>query len=145
MELNRDEEGLSAEQQLLLQVIYDRFREHGKWPTFISVDRLLRREHGANTRAVFNALPDSLVAKPRQGMGPTDTDELILRLPGIEACTGDSEDTERVVRLLRWFAEQEMAFIPPAGSEDTMPTRHLGRGGCIPRTLRDQSWRCCRA
>jgi hypothetical protein len=76
---------LSAEQQLVLQTIYDRFREDGKWPTFISIDRPLRREHRIDTRAVFKSLPDSLVVKSRQGMGPTDTDELTLRLPGIEA------------------------------------------------------------
>jgi hypothetical protein len=119
--LNGDEETLSTEQRLVLQTIYDRFREHGKWPTFIAVDRLLRRQHGMNTRAIFNSVPDSLVVKPRQGMGPTDTDELTLRLPGIEACQGGREDTDRVVRLLRWFAEQEMAFTPPDGSEETMP------------------------
>lgn len=117
--MNSGEEGLSA--QLVLQAIYDRFREHGKWPTFISVDRPLRREHGINTRAIFNSLPDSLVVKPRQHMGPTDTDELILRLPGVEACQGGREDTERLVRLLCWFAEQETAFTPPPGGEETMP------------------------
>jgi len=119
--LNSDEGTLSAEQQLVLQTIYDRFREHGKWPTFISVDRPLRRQHGMNTRAVSSSLPDSLVVKSRQGMGPTDTDELVLRLPGIEACQGGREDTERLVGLLRWFAEQEMAFTSPDGSEETMP------------------------
>lgn len=112
---------LTGEQRLVLQTIYDRFRESGKWPTFISVDRLLRRDHGINTRAVFNSLPDSLVVKPRQGMGPVDTDELVLRLKGIEGCLGGREDAERIVRLLRWFAELEMAFTPPTGSEETMP------------------------
>jgi hypothetical protein len=116
-----EEETPGDEQQLVLQTIYDRFREHGTWPTFISIDRPLRREHGINTRAVFMSLPDWLVVKPRQVMGPTDTDDLVLRLLGIEACRGGSEDTERFVRLLRWFAEQEMAFIPPPGDEDTMP------------------------
>jgi hypothetical protein len=121
MGLDADEGALSPEQQLVIQAVYDRFRGDGKWPTFLSVDRPLRREHGINTRAVFKSLPDSLVTKPRQGMGPTDTDELILRLPGIEICEGGREDTERFVRVLRWFAEQEVAYAPPPDGDDQMP------------------------
>jgi hypothetical protein len=132
--LSSGEEGLSAEQQIVLQAIYDRFREHGKWPAFISVDRSLRREHGLNTCAVFSSLPGSLVVKPRQHMGPADTDDLILRLPGIEACQGGSEDTDRFVRLLRWLAEQEMAFTPPPGKEETTPRVTSEEAGRASRT-----------
>ena len=96
MELDSDEGVLNVEQQLLLQTIYDRFRADGKWPTFISIDRPLRREHDIDTRAAFKSLPDSFVVKSRQGMGPTDTDELTLRLPGIEVCQGGREDTDRL-------------------------------------------------
>lgn len=112
---------LSDGQRLVLQAIYDRFREHGRWPTFISIDRPLRREHRMDTRAVLNSLPESLVYKSRLAMGPSDTDELKLRLPGIAVCAGGREDCERFVRLLPWFAEQEVAFTPPTDSEDTMP------------------------
>lgn len=119
--MDRDETALTDAQQRVLQAIYDRFRDHGEWPTFISIDRPLRREHGMDTRAVFNSIPDSFVVKPRQVMGPTDTDQLILRLPGIDVSVGGRQDTERFVRLLRWFAEQEVAFAPPPESEDTMP------------------------
>jgi hypothetical protein len=120
-EIGQPEVGLSAEQQLVLQAIYDHFRSHGNWPAFISIDRPLRREHGINTRITFNSLPDSLVVKPRQHMGPTDTDELTLRLSGIEACEGGRADTERFVRVVRWFAEREMAFVPPPGGDQEMP------------------------
>jgi hypothetical protein len=118
---NDEAASLGDEQRLVLQAIYDRFREYGKWPSFISVNRPLRREHGIDTRAIFKSLPDSLVVKPRQGMGPTDTDDLVLRLQGIEACRGGSEDTDRFVRMLRWFADQELAYDPPPGDDDTMP------------------------
>jgi hypothetical protein len=121
MESNDYEGALSPEQRLVLQTVYDRFRRDGKWPTFISIDRPLRREHGINTRLVFTSLPDSLVIKSRQSMGPTDTDELVLRLQGIEICEGGREDTDRFVRLLRWSAEQEMAYTPPDDSENEMP------------------------
>jgi hypothetical protein len=51
-EVDSGEQELSAGQQLVLQTIYDRFRERGKWPAVISVDRPLRREHGIDTRAI---------------------------------------------------------------------------------------------
>lgn len=119
--MSTDSSALSPEQRSVLQAIYDRFKRSGKWPTFLTVDRPLRREHGMNTRAVFNSLPAALVIHPRHGMGPTDGDELRLRLAGIELCDGGREDTERFVRMLRWFAKQELAYTPPADEEDHMP------------------------
>jgi hypothetical protein len=121
MTLSAESNVLSPEQQSVLQAIYDRFRRTGKWPTFLTVDRPLRREHGMNTRAVFNSLPEPLVIHRRNGMGPNDGDELRLQLAGIELCDGGPEDTQRFVRMLRWFAEQELAYTPPAGEEDQMP------------------------
>ena len=70
MTLSAESNALSPEQRSVLQAIYDRFRRSGKWPTFLTVDRPLRREHGMNTRAVFNSLPEPLVIHPRNGMGP---------------------------------------------------------------------------
>jgi hypothetical protein len=121
MTLNADGNVLNPEHQLVLRAIYDRFRKSGKWPTFLTVDRPLRREHGINTRVVFNSLPESLVVHPRQGIGPPDNDELKLRLAGIELCDGRQGETARFVRMLRWFAEQELAYTPSAGEEDQMP------------------------
>jgi hypothetical protein len=121
MTLNADGNVLNPEHRLVLHAIYDRFRKSGKWPTFLTVDRPLRRQHGMNTRVVFNSLPESLVVRPRQGIGPADNDELKLRLAGIELFDGRQGDTERFVRMLRWFAEQELAYTPPAGEEDQMP------------------------
>ena len=36
----------SAQQNSVLQGIYDYFRAHGSWPTFIAIDRPFRREYG---------------------------------------------------------------------------------------------------
>jgi hypothetical protein len=119
--LNANDDVLNPEQRVILQAIYDRFRQNGKWPTFLTVDRPLRRGHGMNTRVVFNSLPESFVLHPRQGMGPADSDELKLRLAGIELCDGGGEDTEQFVHMLRWFAEQELAYTPPVGEEEQMP------------------------
>jgi hypothetical protein len=82
----------------------------------------LRREHGIDTAALVLTLPESLIVQPRPGnLRPVANDELRLRLLGIHACQGGSDDTERFVRLLRWLAQQEMAYEPDPDSGETMP------------------------
>ena len=104
-----DGASLTAEQRLVLQAVYDHFREHASWPTFITIDRPLRREHGLDTAAIFLSLPDSLTVGPRPGgLRPIATDELRLRLPGIQACAGG----RRGYRALRPVAP----LARPAGS-----------------------------
>lgn len=119
--MNSDAEPLTAEQRLVLQAVYDRFREDGAWPAFITIDRPLRREHGLDTSAVFLSLPDSLVIKSRPGTGFAPNEELRLRLRGIDACAGSSEDLERFVRLLPWLAQRELDFEPEPGAVETEP------------------------
>lgn len=112
----------TAEQWLVLQAIYDHFRAHANWPTFISIDRPLRREHYIDTGAIVVSMPEALMAPPRPGkLRPVAADELRLTLLGIAHCEGGSGDIERFVRLLRWLAEQEMAYEPGPGSAETMP------------------------
>lgn len=118
--MNPEVAALTTEQQAVLQAVYDHFREHAAWPTFITIDRRIRRQHGWNTGTIVMSLPESMIVLPRQSLRPIATDELHLRLLGIHACQGGSEDTDRFIRLLRWLAEQEMAYEPQPGG-DTMP------------------------
>lgn len=112
---------LTDQQRTLLQDIYDYFREHATWPKFITIDRPIRRARKWDTAAIVQSLPKSVIVSPRQGLRPVRDDELRLRLLGIEACKGGSEDTARFVRLLRWLAEREEAYEPPADSDEDMP------------------------
>lgn len=114
-------ETLTFEQQLVLQAIYDRFREHGSWPTFITVDRPLRRAHNLDTKSVFLSLPDHLVVKPLPNMLGADA-ELRLRLLGVLQCEGGAEDANCFVRLLPWLAQKEVEFEPQPGSPDSDPS-----------------------
>jgi hypothetical protein len=41
---------LPTKQFVILQATYDHFRAHANWPTFISIGRPLRREHGKRLR-----------------------------------------------------------------------------------------------
>ncbi|MGH3255110.1 MAG: hypothetical protein ACRDOU_06810 [Streptosporangiaceae bacterium] len=120
--MSTEASSLTAEQRLVLQTVYDHFHTHASWPSFISIDRPLRREHGIDTAALVLTLPESLIVQPRPGnLRPVAADELRLRLLGIHACQGGSDDTERFVQLLRWLAQQEMAYEPEPDSKETMP------------------------
>lgn len=113
---------LTVQERAVLQAIYDHFRELGMWPSFIAIDRPIRREHRWDTGAIILSLPASLIVQPRPGnLRPIASDELRLRLLGIQACDGSAEDTERFVRTLRWLAEREETYEPPAGSGDELP------------------------
>jgi hypothetical protein len=112
---------LTTEQQIVLQAIYDHFRRTGTWPTFITIDRPIRRDHGWNTANIVLSLPESLIVPPRQGMPPIPTDELRLHLQGVAQCKDGSRDTRHFVEVLRWLAQREASYEPPPGSETDMP------------------------
>jgi hypothetical protein len=113
---------LTEQQTTVLQAIYDYFRAHAAWPAFIAIDRPIRRTHGWDTATIILSIPESLIVPPRPGgLRPIETDELRLRLQGIQACRGGAEDTGRFVRVLRWFAEREMAHEPQGDVTDEMP------------------------
>jgi hypothetical protein len=113
---------LSEQETAVLQAIYDYFREHAAWPTFITIDRPIRRAHGWDTAAIVQSLPESVIVASQHGRRrPIADDELRLRLLGFLAVRGSSSDTERFVRLLRWLAEREMAYEPTPGDTSGMP------------------------
>ena len=116
------EVSLTAEQQLVLQTIYDRFRADGAWPPFITVDRPLRRTHGLDVVAILQSIPESLLFSPRPGgLAPTADDRLRLTLRGVAACQNGPEDIDRLFRLLRWFAQREVEFEPQPGADESEP------------------------
>jgi hypothetical protein len=55
--VNPEVASLTTEQQAVLQAIYDYFHEHAAWPTFITIDRPIRREHRWDTGAIVLSLP----------------------------------------------------------------------------------------
>ena len=113
---------LSAQQNSVLQGIYEYFRTHGSWPTFIAIDRPFRRKYGIGTAPIVQSLPKSMIVEPRSGgLPPMASDELRLRLPGIAQCMGSSRDTRPFVEVLRWLAEKEAAYEPQPGNDADMP------------------------
>jgi hypothetical protein len=135
---------LASDQHELLQAVYDRFRADGTWPTFISVDRPMRRAQAMDTGAVVQTIPESLLLRPRPGNHRPNSDDLLrLTLRGIAACDGSDDDIDHFVRLLRWLAEKEIEFEPVPGAAETMPRvtlaeirGHLGLTETDPGPLR---------
>ena len=127
---------LSEEQHLILQSVYDRFQADCMWPTFITVDRPLRRSHGLDTGSAIQSIPEALLIRSQPGnYRPNPADQVRLTLLGIAACAGSEDDIDRFVRLLRWLAQRELEYEPTAGTTETMPRvtstevgRYLGLG-----------------
>jgi hypothetical protein len=116
-----DSTPLTAAPQTVLQAIYDYFSARGTWPTFIQIDRPIRREHGWDTADIVQQLPASVLVRPRGNFRPVPQDELRLTLEGIAACRGSEQDTARFVQTLRWLAQQEVDYQPATDTDDPMP------------------------
>lgn len=135
---------LAPDQRQLLQAIYDRFRADSTWPTFISVDRPLRRAERMDTGAVAQAIPQSLLLRPMPGNYRPNPDDLLrLTIRGIAASDGSDDDIDHFVRLLRWLAQKEIDFEPTPDATETMPRitsaevrEHLGLSEADPGPLR---------
>jgi hypothetical protein len=59
---------LIQQERAILQALYDYFREYGTWPTFITIDRPIRRKHHWDTGAIILRLPASLIVEPHRAM-----------------------------------------------------------------------------
>jgi hypothetical protein len=105
-------EQLDAGQRRLVQAIYDRFHHTGTWPTFDEVDRPLRREGLDDPLKVLQSLPEGITLGSYRWMPVSPTDQLRLKIFGIELCHGGDVDVSRFVRLLPWLAQKELSFEP---------------------------------
>jgi len=92
----------TAEQRLVLQAVYDHFREHARWPTFITIDRPLRREHGLDTAAILLSPPDSLTVGPRPGgLRPIANDEGVREPPVMQVARPEIDKSLDSARYAR--------------------------------------------
>lgn len=103
---------LGTDQRTVLELIYEKFRPRGKWPTFDDIDRPVRRA-GLDPMKVIQTIPKTLIRSFQAGRSwAVPTDAVRLTIEGIAACEGGSEDVDNFLRLLPWFAERELNFEP---------------------------------
>lgn len=76
-------------QQSVLQAICDHFREHGAWPTFITIDRPIRRKHRWGVAddppggdSVRQDTQGPLLELPSDRLGPGKSRVVSLAAPG---------------------------------------------------------------
>ena len=109
-------DALTDEQRVVVEKIYELFRERGEWPKYGDVYRPLRRAHRFIIGAVYKSIPDTYIQRFRPIPTEPHADELVrLTLCGIEECPEGAEDSDRFVRLLRWLADVERDYEPARG------------------------------
>src|ERR1022692_3785255 len=82
----------------------------------------MRRARAMDTGAVVQAIPESLLLRPRPDNYRSSPNDLLwLTVRGIAACDGSDDHIDHFVRLLRWLAQKEIDFEPVPGAADTMP------------------------
>jgi hypothetical protein len=107
-------EPLSDEQRQIVDLIYGRFVQEGKWPTFSEIDRPSRKA-GLNPVTIIRSISACVLrAAPSGRRDLSPSDELQLTLQGIIACGGD-DDVERFLGLLPWLAARELDYEPGPG------------------------------
>jgi hypothetical protein len=110
---------LSADQHRVLQLIYERFGERGRWPTFGEIDRPVRKL-GLRPDSIITDLAHELMLLPFQAgrLQPVGRDELQLTLLGFAYCEGGQEDVVMLLRLLPWLAAKELDYEPEPEQPD---------------------------
>jgi hypothetical protein len=99
----------TAPQVRLLEVIYDGFCEAGAWPTTAYVDARLDREDDLDLDAVLATLPQEAVVA---AAGFTENSRIQPALFSLRAVGAAAADLDRLVRLVRFAAEEERRTLP---------------------------------
>ncbi|MDH6117009.1 uncharacterized protein (TIGR02391 family) [Kitasatospora sp. GAS204A] len=143
-----DDDAVGAEDQVLVQTVYELLRQRGAWPTFTAVDLRADRELGIeDAQTALVALSPRYVNRPWQGHGYSDNDEVRLTLRGVASCQGGTDDLARLSDLVEWtvtleqratsdsevqltassadFAAQLGLPLSPSGGDDEQPTSEV--------------------
>jgi hypothetical protein len=100
---------LTPEQRIVLDTIFEVFRDNAKWPTFDYVDKRVYDSHGLELRDVLDSLPPDLVIYSRYGQ-PEET--LPLRMAGVACCERQEGVVRTFLRILAWCVEKQQAHNP---------------------------------
>ncbi|HUY96342.1 MAG TPA: hypothetical protein VMW47_01745 [Verrucomicrobiae bacterium] len=102
---------LTAPQQRVLQVAYDAFWQHSRWPPIGYVDRVLDRE-GSDLVCVLAEMPDGLVTHPQLSGPDLPEGILAVTLRGLTACANAEPDLQLFLCVLRFSIEREHQVQP---------------------------------
>jgi hypothetical protein len=109
------------DQQRLLQVVWDLFVSHSKWPTFAQVDRKLDQDFDLDMEVVRQGLPAELLY-PQVHVQLPPGQPLLLTIAGVVACSGSQEDVGYFLEAVRFGAELERNWPGRPWVETDEPT-----------------------
>ena len=105
---------LSKEALRLMQVTYNAFSRHGKWPYFDYVDRTIYQLEGVDAAEIAESMPDGLVIISH---APRDDEAVKLTMLGVSrVAPTDDPVISCFLRMLAWFCEQERS-VPTSPTE----------------------------
>jgi hypothetical protein len=96
-------------QQQLLQIVWDLFITHSKWPTFTQVDRRFYQTFDLDLQGVGGKLPAELLYPPL-GSWLAPEQQLELTIAGAAACSGSQEDVRYFLEVVHFAAELERGW-----------------------------------
>jgi hypothetical protein len=109
---------LLADQRLLLQVVYDYFEQHSKWPHFATIDRHMDLKYELDAASLLARIPNTILQRPRNSPVPQGGEELVLTILGISLCERNIRDLDLVFQALRLAATRRRGFEPPPDEPD---------------------------
>ena len=113
---------LSPDQQTVLQLIYDSFRDTGQWAVFLYLDRRLDRDKGLDLSDLLPTIPSEIVRSDRSGRAAFQpTDRVWLSIDGVACCERSERDVELFLVLLRWCADRYAEFLPTSTTAPEEP------------------------
>jgi hypothetical protein len=105
----------NANEQVILQVIYQWFREHdGQWPDFDTIRRWLDRYRQIDATRGITEIPRELLRPLCYIDGrPDPGGKLILTAEGVAKCVASDDDIRNLERAVRWMTEKNKNYDPP--------------------------------
>jgi hypothetical protein len=110
---------VTPDQQRVIQVTYDLFRETAEWPIVDAVDRILDERWELDGHALLRSLPQELAPLGHQIL--RDDREVRLHIRAISMCEGSDDDVALFVRVVGWLAARERAFRPTSPQHAEQP------------------------
>ncbi len=97
--------GLSDDQRLYLQTIFDYFHEHGKWPTYKYIDRkLIQIRRDLDIEEISKGLPTGFATA--FAFNHNLNANAVLNTSAMSACNGSKEDLADFIRAIAFCVEK---------------------------------------
>ncbi len=112
-------EDVSPEQQRVLQIIYEAFRDYGRWPIFQYVETAADHDWGLDADELIRTMPPGLLFPDPSVVAlpvTSPTQPLALTVRGLTQCDA-REDLDLFLAIVQMLVERERGFRPASPTE----------------------------